>query len=223
MNLSQPLIGLGGRLRSGKDAFADRLVDKHGYVKLGMSDALHEAMLAIDPIVEAYGNVYDTEVEFARYSELIAEVGYVEAKKIPEVRRLLQQLGTEVGRNMIGENVWVQIMARKIDDHRAAGHPVVVTGIRFPNEVRMIAQLGGQALWIERPGVHAPTAGTAAHASENSVSADDFHSTLLNDGTLAELEAKADVIAGHRSGERKVPFDVAFEDDGDPEELRHSM
>lgn len=195
MSLSAPLIGLGGLLRSGKDAFADYLVDEHGFVKLGMSDALHEAMLAIDPIVEAHGNVYDSTAEGYRYSQLVTAVGYVEAKTDPEVRRLLQQLGTEVGRNMVGENVWVNIMGRKIYDHRAAGHPVVVTGIRFPNEVQMVSDLSGRALWLERPGVQAPSTGTASHASENSVSATDFDAVVLNDGSLGELHAKADEIA----------------------------
>lgn len=193
MNLSQPLIGLGGRLRSGKDVVADRLVAEHGFVKLGMSDALHEAMLAINPIVDpgdsARGGMPVT------YSELVAKVGYVEAKTEPEVRRLLQNLGTDVGRNMIGEDVWVQIMARKIDDHRGAGHPVVVTGLRFPNEVRMVEELNGHAVWIERPGLHAPTAGTAAHASENSVSAEHFKNIIRNTGTLADLEERADSYA----------------------------
>lgn len=206
MNLSSPLIGLGGRLRSGKDVVADRLVEKHGYVKLGMSDALHEAMLAIDPIVthEEMVLVRKTSEGLqwrrdtpARYSEIVEHIGYVEAKKIPEVRRLLQQLGTDVGRKMIGENVWVNVMARKIDDHRGAGHPVVVTGLRFPNEVRMIEELDGQAVWIERPGVHAPSTGTAAHASENSVSARDFHWTLRNDGSLEALERQVDQYAAH--------------------------
>lgn len=201
MNLSQPLIGLGGRLRSGKDEVADRLVAEHGYVKIGMSDALHEAMLAIDPLIgfEEMVLVRKTSegVQFrrdtpSRYSEVIERFGYVEAKKLPEVRRLLQQLGTEVGRNMVGENVWVNIMARKIDDHRAAGHPVVVTGIRFPNEVEMIRELGGTSVWIDRPGVEAPTEGTAAHASENSVGADDFAVILDNSSTLEDLRLRVD-------------------------------
>lgn len=228
MNLSSPLIGLGGRLRSGKDVVADRLVAKHGYVKLGMSDALHEAMLAIDPIVDV--NFWDDET--ITYSQLISEVGYVEAKKRPEVRRLLQQLGTDVGRKMIDENVWVNIMARKIDDHRGAGHPVVVTGIRFANEVRMIEELGGLAAWVERPGAHAPTTGTASHASENSVSATDFHMTIDNSSDLEALEAWADGLAvgmGLRdsvtapSREREVAFEAVLEDHGDAEHLRDSV
>lgn len=239
MNLSSPLIGLGGRLRSGKDVVADRLVEKHGYVKLGMSDALHEAMLAIDPIVthEEMVLVRKTSEGLqwrrdtpARYSEIVEHIGYVEAKKIPEVRRLLQNLGTDVGRNMIDENVWVNVMARKIDDHRGAGHPVVVTGLRFPNEVQMVEELGGLAAWVERPGLHATSAGTAAHASENSVSAADFHLTIDNSSDLEALEAQADGLAvgltlGGRarragSGQREVLLQPMLEDDRDAEKAR---
>ncbi|WP_217181629.1 hypothetical protein [Streptomyces sp. AC495_CC817] len=193
MRLAPPLIALGGRLRSGKDVVADWLVEKHGFVKIGMSDALHEAMLAIDPIIDEHAVAADEGVLVHRihYSEAIASEGYVEAKKRPEVRRLLQNLGTEVGRDMIGENVWVNIMARKIDDHRGAGHPVVVTGIRFPNEVQMVRDLAGTAVWIERPGEHAPTSTAAAHPSETSVQSSDFDDVIVNDGSLGELQAKA--------------------------------
>lgn len=207
MKLSQPLIGLGGRLRSGKDEVADRLVAEHGYVKIGFSDALHEALLTIDPLVgfEEMVMVRKTAegVQFrrdtpSRYSEVIERFGYVEAKKIPEVRRLLQQLGTEVGRKMFGEHVWANIIAKKIDDHRGAGHPVVITGLRYPNEITVIEELGGMTVWVDRPGIEAPTSDTAAHASENSVSEGDFAATLKNDSTLDALRLRVDELAGGR-------------------------
>ena len=183
------LIGLGGRLRAGKDAVADHLVAKHGFVKLGMSDALHEALLAIDPIVECWDAAMGGE---ERYSDLIKRDGYVEAKKNPEVRRLLQKLGTEVGRDMIYEDVWADIMARKVDALHAEGKDVVVTGVRFPNEVDMVRGVYGKAVWIERP-----TAGeTSSHASESSVSAEDFDVVIHNTGTLDDLYVMVDLLAG---------------------------
>lgn len=180
------VIGLGGKLRSGKDAVADHLVAEYGFKKMGMSDALHEAMLAIDPWILG-GDKYVA----IRYSALCEEVGYVEAKKNPEVRRLLQNLGTEVGRNMIGENTWVNIMARKVDDYLYADQPVVVTGIRFPNELTMIHQFAGHVVWIDRPSEQADGA-VAQHASENGVSGSQFDRVIVNDGTLEDLYAKVD-------------------------------
>jgi hypothetical protein len=191
VKLSPTLIGLGGRLRSGKDAAADHLVAEHGFVKLGMSDALHEAMLAIDPVI----NIWD-DGTFERYAEAVAEHGYVAVKRdYPEARRLLQNLGTEVGRNMIGENVWSNITARKIDDHRGAGHRVVVTGLRFPNEIQMVRELGGQTIWVERPGLESGSSST--HASETSVGPDDFGAVLLNDQDLPGLHHRVSDLLAH--------------------------
>lgn len=178
-------IGLGGHLRSGKDTVADHLVQAHGFVKLGMSDALHEAMLALDPIVDV-----DHDLEI-RYADVIEAFGYVQAKaRYPEVRRLLQKLGTEVGRDMIGENTWVDIIARKVDLLLKGGWPVAVTGIRFPNELRMVRSLGGTAVWVDRPGLD--SASPAAHASETSVDDSMFDRVLVNDGTLEHLYAITD-------------------------------
>lgn len=181
------VIGLGGKLRSGKDAVADHLVANHGFKKMGMSDALHEAMLALDPWVE-----WHREDEPDRYSDIIRRKGYVEAKTYPEVRRLLQVLGTEVGRNMIGENVWVDIMGGKIRRHLEAGTSVVVTGIRFENEAALIRQFGGLAAWVERPNPDATPAST--HASENGVRSSDFDAQIVNDGTLEHLYGLADAL-----------------------------
>lgn len=199
------LFGIGGRLRAGKDILAERLENEHGFVRLGMSDALNEALLTIDPWISTdvevsglwrrfVGWLFRTPLEmreFVRYSTHHREVGYVEAKKNPDVRRYLQLLGTEVGRNMVGKNVWVDIMRDKILALEAEGCDVVVTGIRFPNELALIEQLGGETVWVSRPSVE--DAGQA-HESESSVAAGDFRHIVLNDSTLASLEEKADLL-----------------------------
>lgn len=184
--MTAQLIGLGGRLRSGKDTVADHLVAKHGFVKFGMSDALHEAMMAVDPIIEA--ELYHPAI---RYREAIEAIGYVRTKEqYPEARRLLQRLGTEVGREMIGENVWVDIAARKVDEHLKAGRGVALAGVRFPNELRLIRQFAGKAVWVERPSQEEST--IPPHASESGVNGDDFDLTLLNNSSLSSLYAAVD-------------------------------
>ena len=182
------LIGLGGLLRSGKDTFADYLVEKHGYVKVNMSEPLHEAMMLLDPIVTT--EVDGTAVWTYSYADLINEHGYVEAKKNPEVRRLLQVLGTEIGRKMFGENVWVDLAGKRIDELRAEGKPVVITGLRYPNEIEMIRAHKGHTIWIDRGGKP-----TSDHPSENSVTHRDFDQTIHNTKSLDALYEAADIIA----------------------------
>jgi hypothetical protein len=194
------VIGVGGLLTAGKDVFADRLVDKHGFIKLGMSDVLAESLYALDPVVGGRFLGQTQTFEFMRYQELVDRVGYVEAKKNNEVRRLLQALGTEVGRKLLGENIWVDTARARILELAAMGEDVVITGIRFPNELEMITNLGlpagpahahvdGTTVWVDRPGIEVGT-----HASEATLDQNDFEYVLHNTGTLQALETRSDAL-----------------------------
>ena len=171
------LIGIGGYAGSGKDAVATILEDSHGFYGTFMSQPLNAALCRLNPQVEVRrGEVF-------RYVDLINQLGYTKAKELPEVRRLLQAMGTEVGRNMFGQNIWIDqlrnyLAAQKPDDD------VVVTGIRFPNEARMIVELGGQLWWVHRPG-YGPV---NSHSSDNTLTYEDFDYVVMNDGTLEDLE-----------------------------------
>jgi hypothetical protein len=184
------LIGLGGKLRAGKDEVAKYLAEQHDYITMGMSDALNEALLALNPIILVHTPIepHWNAGEYARYRDLHDAVGYVEAKRNPEVRRLLQALGTEVGRNMIGQDVWVDIAERRIRAELDAGHNVVITAVRFPNELEMLERLGGMSVWIERADeAREADESVSSHASETSVSAELFDCTIFNNRGIPEL------------------------------------
>lgn len=172
------LLGLGGYAAAGKDAVADVLHRNHGFAHTFMSKPLLEALLRINPLIPVEGGL-------VRYSELFGNVGYAKSKENPEVRRLLQTIGTDVVRNMIGENVWVDVMLADVKPILAAGGDVVVTGMRFRNEMAAVSAAGGLTVWVHRPGV-GPVNG---HNSDNAVSPDDFDLHLHNDGTLDDLAA----------------------------------
>lgn len=198
--MSDPLVILvGGYMTAGKDAFADFLVADHGFKKLGMSDTLAEALYRLNPVIpfaHPSGDYGQVDVDFPRYQVFLDEYmnGYVNAKTNPEVRRLLRILGTEVGRQLLGENIWVDAAKKKILELTEAGHNVVITGIRFPNELALedhFAQwepVCATSVWVDRPGVEA-AAGT--HSSEGSVSRQDFQYALDNDGDLAQLRRRS--------------------------------
>lgn len=191
--MSSKLLGIGGRLTSGKDTVADYLVERYGWIKLNMSAPLHEAMLRLDPWIPVEFEERHATGNW-RYSELTERFGYTAAKENPEVRRLLQRLGTDVGRKMFGENVWVDYADSTITPLREAGENVVITGIRFPNEIDMIhgnVAWGqpGKLVWVERPSL--VLGAEAQHASE-SLTGEDFDITIQNDSTLEVLYAKVE-------------------------------
>lgn len=192
---TQPtLIGLGGKLGSGKDAFADILVEQFGFHKLGMSDVLADALYTLNPMIlvpveESDSAFWSQRSKPVRYQLIIEERGYVEAKKIPEVRRLLQVLGTEVGREMLGQNIWSDGARRRIQALRAQRHPVVITGLRFPNEINMVTEEGGETAYVLRPEAeltHMETSAASAHVSEGA-GPQQFSRVFMNDRTLDHL------------------------------------
>jgi len=180
------VFGIGGALRSGKDTVADYLVEEYGWIKMGMSEPLNDALLALNPMIPV--REWGIFSKYVSYEELYLQVGYTEAKTNPEVRRLLQVLGTEVGREMIDENVWVDIAKRRIEAETSRGENVIMTGMRFPNEVRMIQELEGTNFFVSRPGVDS----VSSHASETSVDKSLFDIEIENDGSLGELYAELD-------------------------------
>jgi hypothetical protein len=192
------VLGLGGEYRAGKDAVADILVSDYGWFKMGMSDALHYALLTLNPWIFVEYNVLRLDKPDSylyggrhyRYEELNAYLGYVEMKKIPEVRQILQRMGTEVGREMFGENVWVDLLLRNIENlKREFAYPgIVVTGVRYRNEIAALHKIKARTAYVERPGLEKPQDASVAHSSENSLSKYDFTTTILNGGSLEDLK-----------------------------------
>lgn len=218
------LIGLGGKLRAGKDALADRLVSNYGFEKLNMSDPLAKALYTLNPWIPT------TELEiqddgssiggFARYRDISDAIGYTETKKNLEARRLLQALGTEVGRDQISETIWTDIAARHIEEIRSQGVPVAITGIRYPNELEMIRAAGGIAIWMERPEVNPIVFGQPeqTEGAQLPTEAANIGQQVLDaiDGALdpARMHAHTSEITLSASD-----FDITVNNDGSLEEL----
>lgn len=186
------LIGLGGLKESGKDTVADILATAADVMKMGMSDVLAAALYVLNPIIE------DTNGgRFVRYQGLVDAVGYTEAKTIPEVRRLLQLLGTEVGRNLIHPDVWITATRARIEAEMRRGTSVILTGVRYPNELWLVRDMNGVSVHVSRPDspftaeVRAKASKQESHTSETSLAASDFDVTLTNDGSLSDLRVKS--------------------------------
>ena len=187
IHIGRPLIGFGGYASSGKDAAVDVLVEQ-GFKRTYMSKPLEQALLALNPQIVFEGN---PSPNWMLYADLHAEVGYEASKRDPEVRRLLQRLGTEVGRKLFGENVWVDKMRTEVCEVLDAGGKIAVTGIRFRDEANAIRELGGRLVWVSRPG-YGPVNG---HSSDNTLGPDDFDEVIVNDGTLDDLRAIVQILS----------------------------
>lgn len=123
-----------------------------------------------------------TIVHHMTYKQYHAVAGYTGSKKNAEVRRLLQVLGTEIGRNMFGEDSWVKLAEATITAGLDLGSKVCITGIRYANELEMIHRHKGVTVWMDRGGEPVND-----HSSDNTLSPNDFDVVVHNTGTLKDL------------------------------------
>lgn len=186
------IIALSGYARSGKDEAAKVLVEEFGFQQVAFADKLREMLYQLNPIVSLKPLVEWYAVDGVAVSDghgtlkalyvkdVIDEYGWNGYKESPygtEIRRLLQRLGTEAGRQTLWDSIWIDAALTGLGDDAK----VVVSDARFFNEFDAVRERGGRIWRIERPGV-----GPANdHPSETeAVSYPNFELTLNNDGTL---------------------------------------
>ena len=96
-----------------------------------------------------------------RLSSAVKSFGWEFLKKEDTgVRELLQRFGTEVGREMFDQNIWVDLAIDLVPD----GGRVVFSDVRYPNELKAIRAAGGTVWRVNRPDVSAPNDHESEHA-----------------------------------------------------------
>ena len=175
------LIGLSGYAQSGKDTVAELLLLNYEYERRSFAEPMRKALLALNPIVAAYSS------RLMYLDEAVDVYGWEWAKKDTDARRLLQVLGTEVGRKMFGESFWVDIAFKQItNDER-----IVFNDVRFPNEAQAIVDKGGQVWRVQREN-HKPV---NLHVSETAMDNWRFDDVILNAGSLSDLADEVFMLA----------------------------
>lgn len=164
---------------------AGRLLDAtmhSGIPELADEELAKRFLLTQDPIVSGTRGI--------RYTDLVAAVGYTAAKENPEFRAFLQRTGTEAGRKLVRDSLWVDLAMNRA--RNASGH-AIITDTRFPNEAQAVRDAGGVLVRVVRPGLPRPA---NEHASETSLDGwGDWDHVVVNDGTKADLHADAIAFA----------------------------
>lgn len=182
------LIGLSGYAQSGKDTLAGFLVKDHGFTRVAFADKLREALYALNPRLNG-----DADSEW-RLQDEVDLYGWEYAKKDPEVRTLLQRMGTEAGRAIHGPDLWVDAAFRGIEeaDRRTGQFPLYVfTDCRFPSEADAIVARGGIVVRVVRRGFEPVN----AHPSETALDDYKFDAYVQNDGPISDLAWAAERLA----------------------------
>lgn len=132
---------------------------------------------------EPLGRHTITAKTFTEAIDTILEWDIAHRKSFLTPRRFMQLLGTEWGRDMIGERFWVDVWLHEADMILDDGVHIVADDVRFSNEARAIQDGGGAV--IEVLGRGAALAGVDDHRSE--MVGFEANATLNNRGGLADI------------------------------------
>lgn len=178
--LRHPNIALSGKARSGKDTVAAYLADTYGYTRLALADPLKEMALSVDPLIPTGYGVH------VRLTKLIADAGWDYAKDhYPEVRRTLQQMGQTV--RALDSDFWIRVLLGKAAD---VSGPIVVTDVRYPNELASLQRAGFAPVRITRPGLEP----VRDHESETALDMTTFTDRIVNDCDIPCLHMCTDLL-----------------------------
>lgn len=166
------VIGFVGYARSGKNVAAGVLADEFGYKEFAFADKLRECLYALNPLVISNDGL---TTEFLQ--NIINDYGWQDYKcssYSDDIRRLTQRFGTDVGRNLLDPDIWVKELDKE-------SGKIVVTDVRFPNELERILASGGKAIRIVR--------GKPINNHISEVALDDYDlPTIYNNSGIQELQ-----------------------------------
>lgn len=172
-------------MQSGKSTVAATLVAHHNFQQVTIASPL-KAMLTV-------------LLESAGYKKAFVQSAiHGEYKTTPltmfggrSARNLMQTLGTEWGRNHVGQDVWMPAMDRAIAAAHREGFDVVIDDLRYANEAaHLVNHHKAKLIRVVRPGVE----DTTGHSSEGGLKGTTPHHVIVNDAGkedfLRDLRAK---------------------------------
>lgn len=169
------LIALHGLPGSGKDTFANYLLETDVWAKVSFAAPLKRGLSAM----------LNIPMEDIENPKIKNEPNYKFGKSI---RYLAQTIGTEWGRNLVADDIWVQLAEEQIRHFWAHDLNVANTDLRFENEAIRIKELGGIIIHITRnDNEHATkqeNTGASNHASNVILPEQYIDYTIRNDYSL---------------------------------------
>lgn len=140
------IVGFVGFIGSGKDTAADYLVNFHGFRRDSFANTLKDAVSAVfgwDRVL------LEGRTKEAREWREQVDPWWSARLEIPHLtpRWILQHWGTEVCRHGFHDDIWISSLENRV---RKTGDNIVISDVRFPNEIKSIKDAGGKVVRVVR-------------------------------------------------------------------------
>lgn len=163
------IIGISGKKWAGKDTLCTHILEalpERG-VRRAFADRLKEEVSIF---------LYPTLKEKGHTLKQIREM-LDDPKTKEQFRLLMQWYGTEYRRNLFGEDYWLRMVDKWIEENQLPDNTIlIIPDTRFLSEIEWIKSKGGKIVLIERPCLK----NTDTHSSETELDHYKFDSVITN-------------------------------------------
>jgi hypothetical protein len=199
------LIGVLGFIGSGKGTVGDILSEEYGFQKVSFASHLKDVASVL------FGwerKLLEGDTEDSRNFREKPDSFWSEKMNKPFTpRSALQLLGTESVRNVFHEDFWVHALDMHIDKLKTKN--IVVTDVRFKNEIEWLKRKGGVLVEVRR-GFKPSWYSIAAEANRGTKNAEDY---MLKESGIHESEWR---WIGH-------DIDHVIDNDSDLDNLKNKL
>ena len=179
------LIGILGRKRSGKDTMGSYMIEKYNYNRYAFADPLKDILKIMFDFSE---------------TQLNEDKEKVDDRWGVSPRTILQKFGTEICRNDLckyienikleDETLWIKLFRFFYEKNK--DKDIVITDVRFFDEIKAIKSYGGKIVKINRNNLENDT-----HSSESDI--DNYNFDLIdyiidNNYTFDDLYSQIDTF-----------------------------
>jgi len=143
------IIGVTGKAGCGKDTVATYLCQNKGFVQITFGGAVKDIVHIITGWSRDMIEGQTPESRLARETVIHEQLGMT-------CRQLLQFVGTDLFRQQLNQNIWINIVRDKTNDiikNNKNVKGIVISDVRFDNEAQFIKSIGGIIVKIVRPQV----------------------------------------------------------------------
>lgn len=212
--MSTKLIGISGKIGSGKDSVAKMLqihsinqgsetfLCKEDVVKLWNDEIFLHSLDNASPLPikrfaailkQFVANLINVDVslldnqDFKKTDLPIEWAKYKTPEDFYKTQMTVREIMIAIGdgmRNAVHPDIWVNALFSAYE-----GEKWLIPDVRYPNEMNRINKLCGTVIRVERPGIQ-----TLDHISEKALDGADFVHTIINDGSLEDLFDKTKLV-----------------------------
>ena len=183
--MTRRILGIVGKKGSGKDTTGEYLIERYGYIRFAFGDKVKE-------VSRALFNFTDEQLSGSLKDKVDNRYGV-------RPRDVFQKIGTEFGQfdihklfpelnqKIAPRSFWT--LAFKDFCQQNPDKNIVITDVRFRHEFKIIKEMGGEFIKVERNGLSLDS-----HISETELSNIKFERVLDNNYEKVDLYSQIDVL-----------------------------